>query len=155
MKDALTSSAAQPAPGVYTLTAFCSVDNLQDFKFDHPRGSKSQRVLIVVSDIVPGASADEPPNIIVDSLMFIHRDDVASVQKSMQRILYYVAAADINMRKRKQDWSDSFSLAKAQKCRSISRHPTGDGLPEYTPENRKNDVTPTKVSASDSQHTRT
>ena len=156
VKDALTSSAAQPAPGVYTLTAFCTMDTLQDFKLDPPRGSKSQHALIVVSDIVPGASADEPPNIIVDSLMLIHRDDVASVQKSMQRMLYYVAAAaEINMRKRKQDWSDSFSPAKAQKCRSISRHPTGDGLPEYTPEKRKNDVTPTKVSASDSQHAQT
>ena len=70
----------------------------------------------------------------------------------MQRMLYYVAAAaEINMRKRKLNWSDSFSKAKAQKCRSLSRHPTGEGLPEYTPEKRKNDVTPTKVSASDSQ----
>ena len=154
VKDVLTSSAAQPAPGVYTLTAFCTMDTLQDFKLDPPRGSKSQHALIVVSDIVPGASADEPPNIIVDSLMLIHRDDVAMVEKSMQKMLYYVAAAaEINMRKRKQDWSDSFSPAKAQKCRSISRHPTGDGLPEYTPEKRKTDVTPTKVSASDSQNT--
>ena len=74
----------------------------------------------------------------------------------MQRMLYYVAAAaEINMRKRKQNWIDSFSLAKAQKFRSLSRHPTGEGLPEYTPEKRKNDVTPTKVSASDSQHAQT
>ena len=88
--------------------------------------------------------------------MLIHPDDVASVEKSMQRMLYYVtAAAEINMRKRKQGWSDSFSQAKAQKCRSISRHPTGDGLPEYTPEKRKNDVTPNKIFASESQHTQT
>ena len=152
MEDALTSSAAQPAPGVYTLTAFCTVDNLQDFKFDPPRGSKSQHALIVVSDIVPGASADEPPNIIVDSLMLIHRDDVALVETSMQKMLYYVAAvAEINMLKLKQDWSDSFSQAKAQKCRSISRHPTGDGLPEYTPEKRTINITPTKVYTCDSQ----
>ena len=66
VKDALTSSAAQLAPGVYTLTAFCTVDNLQDFKLDPPRGSKSQHALIVVRDIVPGDSAYEPHNIIVD-----------------------------------------------------------------------------------------
>ena len=110
---------------VYTLSRLCTVDNLQDFKLDPPRGSKSQHALIVVSDIVPSASAEEHPNITVDSLMLIHRDDVASVQTSMQRMLYYVAAAaEINMRKRKQNWSDYFSPAKAQKCRAISRHPT-------------------------------
>ena len=42
VRDVVTSSVAQPASGVYTLTAFCTVDNLQDIKLDPPRGSKSQ-----------------------------------------------------------------------------------------------------------------
>ena len=85
VKDALPSSAAQPASDVYTLTAFCTMDTLQDFKLDPPRGSKSQHALIIVSGIVPGASADEPPNLIVDSLMLIHRDDVEMVEKRCRR----------------------------------------------------------------------
>ena len=148
VSDVLTSSAAQPAPGVYTLTAFCTVDNLQDFKLDPPRGSKSQYALIVVSDIVPGSSVKEPTNIIVDSLMLLHRDEAALVEDSMAKMLYYVAAAtEISLRKRKQDWSDSFSPAKAQRCRSISRHPTGEVLPHYTPDKRKTDATPNEPSA--------
>ena len=141
VKDALPSSAAQPASDVYTLTAFCTVDTLQDFKLDPPRGSKSQHALIIVSDIVPGDN-DEPPNLIIDSLMLIHRDEVAMIQKAMQKMLYYVACAtEINAHKRKQEWSKSFSPAKAKQCRSIARHPTGDLLPPYTPEKQKRDVT--------------
>ena len=143
VKDALPSSAAQSAPDDYTLTAFCTMGDLQDFKLDPPRGSKSQHALIMVSDIVPGTSADEPPNVIVDSLMLIHRDDVAMIKKAMQKMLYYAAAAtEMNARKRKEEWSESFSPAKAKKCRSMARHPTGEVLPEYTPEKRKQDVTP-------------
>ena len=74
------------------------------------------------------------------------------IEKAMQEMLYYVAAAtEINARKRKQEWSESFSPAKVQKRRSISRHPIGEGLPEYTPEKRKNDVTPEKTPASGTQ----
>ena len=132
VRDALFDRTAQPDPVSYTLTAFCTKDNLQDFKLDPPRGSKSQYALIVVTDILPGSSADDPANLIVDALTLLHRDDVEPIQKSMQKLLYYCAAAsDISTRKRKQEWSETFSPAQAHKCRTISRHPTGQTLPEY------------------------
>ena len=53
VRDALFDSAAQPDPVSYTLTAFCTKDNLQDFKLDPPRGSKFQYALIAVTDILP------------------------------------------------------------------------------------------------------
>ena len=132
VRDALFDSAAQPDPVSYTLTAFCTKDNLQDFKLDPPRGSKSQYALIVVTDILPGSSADDPANLIVDALTLLHRDDVEPIKESMQKLLYHCAAAsDISTRKRKQEWSETFSPAQAHKCRTISRHPTGQTLPEY------------------------
>ena len=143
VEDALPSSVAQPASDVYTLTALCTMDALQDFKLDPPRGSKSQHALIIVNDIVPGASADEPPNLPADSLMLIHRDDVAMIAKDLQKMLFYVVVAtEINARMRKQEWSESFPPAKAKQCRSIARLPTGEVLPAYTPEKRRRDVTP-------------
>ena len=48
-------------------------------------------------------TADELSNLIVDSLMLIHRDDVAMIEQTMQKMLHYVAAAtEINARKRRQ-----------------------------------------------------
>ena len=130
MKDALDTSAAQPGARVFTLTAFCTLENLQDFKLDPPRGSKSQHAVIIVSDINQRDKAGEPANLIVESLMLVHRDEVAEIQHAMQKMLYYIAtASEINARKNKLEWTEAFSPAKAQKCRHIPRHPTGEGLP--------------------------
>ena len=132
VKDALDTSAAQPGARVFTLTAFCTLETLQDFKLDPPRGSKSQHAVIIVSDINQGDKAGEPANLIVESLMLVHRDEVAEIKHAMQKMLYYIAtASEINTRKNKCEWAEAFSPAKAQTCRHISRHPTGEGLPEY------------------------
>jgi len=131
VKDALETGAAQPGSAEVTLTAFCTLDTIQDFQLHPPRGCKTQHALIVVSDICP-ASEGEQPNLIVDSVMLLHRDDVEEIKQAMQRMLYYTAAtAEVSSRKTKREWTENFSPAKANKCREISRHPTGDGLPEY------------------------
>ena len=124
--------AAQPGPQVFTLTAFCTLHNLQDFKLDPPQGSQSQHALIIVSDSSQGVTARKSPNLIVESVMLLHRDDVAEVKHAMHKMLYYIAAAsEINTRKRKREWTETFSPAQARKCRQISKHPTGEVLPEY------------------------
>lgn len=129
VKDAL-GGAEQPA--TYTVTAYCTLDNVQNFKLDPPRGSKTQTALITISDIIPGATPNEPTNLTVDAVMLLHRDEVDAVKEAMKKLLYYIAAAsEVNTRKRKREWTESFSPAKAHKCRSLSAHPTGDELPEY------------------------
>ena len=45
VKDALDTNAAQPGDRVFTITAFCALENLQDFKLDPPRCSKSQETV--------------------------------------------------------------------------------------------------------------
>ena len=50
VKDALDTSAAQPGTRVFTLTARCASETVQNFKLDPPRGSKSQHAVIIVSD---------------------------------------------------------------------------------------------------------
>ena len=121
-------------PASYTLTAFCTLANLQDFKLDPPRGTKKQTALIVIADILPNAGAAEPVNFIVDSIMLLPRDDVPKIVASMKKLLYYTAAAtQINTRKRAREWNETFSPAKALTCRTLSRHPTGAELPDYRP----------------------
>ena len=137
--DALFDNSADADTTCYTVTAYCTKDNVQDFNLSPPRGTKCQYALIVVTDIIPGSSADAPPNLIVDSLMHLNPHELQDMQKSMQKLLYYYAAAsEITTRKRKQEWSETFSPAQAQKCRSISRHPTGESIPDY-------DTTPRKL----------
>ena len=117
----------------YTLTAFCTLDNLQDFKLDPPRGTKTTNALIVISDVVLGITSGTPTNFIVDSVTILPRDDVSKIVAAMKKLLYYVAAgAQINTRKRSQEWGESCSPAKALKCRDLGRHPSGTDLPEYT-----------------------
>ena len=38
-------------PTTYTLTAFCTLSNLQDFKLDPPRGAKTTTSLVVIADV--------------------------------------------------------------------------------------------------------
>ena len=141
--DALFDNSAQQDTTCYTVTAYCTKDNVQDFQLSPPRGAKCQYALIVVTDMIPGSSADAPPNLIVDSIQQLSRDELQPLQKSMQKLLYYYAAtSEITTRKRKQEWSETFSPAQAQKCRSISRHPTGESMPDY-------DSTPRKFARSD------
>ena len=135
--DAVFDSAGEDAP-CYTVTAYCTADNVQDFNLSPPRGTKCQYALIVVTDLIP-SSEDAAPNLIVDCLMQLNRDDVPLIQKAMQKLLWYDAAtSEVATRKRKREWSDTCSPAQASSCRSISRHPTGDEMPDYdrTPEKK-------------------
>jgi hypothetical protein len=116
----------------FTLTAFCTLANLQDFKLDPPRGTHKQTALVVISNVRSSGRADEPVNFIVDSIMLLPRDDVTKIAASMKKLLYYTAAAtQLNTRKRTRAWDETFSPAKALKCRTLSRHPTGSALPDY------------------------
>ena len=81
VKDAL----APDSPTTYTLTAFCTLSNLQDFKLDPPRGTKTTTAFVVISDILPGAGGDEPMNFIVDSILQAPRDDVPKVAAAMKK----------------------------------------------------------------------
>ena len=128
VKDVL----APDNPATYTLTAFCTLANLQNFKLDPPRGTKKQTALVVIADVLPQGGADEPVNFIVDSIMLLPRDDVPKIVASMKKLLYYTAAAtEVNTRKRAREWDENFSPAKALPCRNLSRHPTGTELPDY------------------------
>ena len=116
----------------YTITAFCTLSNLQDFKLDPPRGQKTTTALVVIADVLPDAGAHDSVNFIVDCIMLLPRDDVPKVVASMKKLLYYTAAAtQTSTHKRAREWDETYSPAKALTCRNLSRHPTGAELPDY------------------------
>ena len=85
VKDVL----APDSPTTYTLTAFCTLSNLQDFKLDPPRGTKTTTAFVVITDILPGAGGDEPVNFIVDSILLVPRDVVPEVVATMKNALLH------------------------------------------------------------------
>ena len=88
--------------------------------------------MVVIADVQPDAGANDSVNFIVDSIMLLPRDDVPKVVASMKKVLYYTAAAtQTSTHKRARAWDETFSPAKAFKCRNLSRHPTGAELPDY------------------------
>ena len=117
----------------YDLTAFCTLKNLQDFKLDPPRGTKKQNALIIISDVIDSSAAQPVKTFIVDSILLLPREDVEEIKEAVSKLLYYVAAAtEVHHRKRKREWNETFSPAKARKCRSLSRYPSGPSLPCYS-----------------------
>ena len=117
----------------YDLTAFCTLKNLQDFKLDPPRGTKKQSALIIISDVIDSSAAQPVKTFIVDSILLLPRQDVAEIKEAVSKLLYYVAAGtEVIHRKRKREWNETFSPAKARMCRSLSRHPSGPSLPCYS-----------------------
>ena len=96
--------------------------NLQDFKLDPPRGTKKQNALIVISDVIDSSAAQPVKTFIVDSILLLPREDVDEIKAAVSKLLYYVAAAtEVNNRKRKREWNETFSPAKPRKCRSPPR----------------------------------
>ena len=112
----------------FTITTFCTLDNLQDFKLEPPRGSPSQYALIVIADVLDNQSPE--PNFIAESITLVSPMDIDAIKMSMNQLLYYVASA-ANMTGQKREWDDNFSPTKAKRCRTLGRAPTEAALPEY------------------------
>ena len=118
---------------LYTLIAFCTIKNVQDFQLAPPRGRKNQHALIIISDVLDGSAEQPEKQFIVDSILQLRIDDVQEIAEAVRKLMYYVAASsDINKRKRKREWDEAFSPATAKICKSLTRHPTGEPLPGYS-----------------------
>ena len=116
----------------YTITTFCTLSNLQDFKLDPPRGTKTTTALVVISDVQTDANDNKSGNFIVDSVMLLHGVDIPKEVASMKKLFYYTAVVtQTYSHKRARTWDETFSPAKASKCRNLSRAPTAEDLPEY------------------------
>ena len=72
VKDVLAPNNAT----TYTITTFCILSNLQDFKLDPPRGTKTTTALVVISDVQTDANDNKSGNFIVDSVMLLHGVDI-------------------------------------------------------------------------------
>lgn len=129
-----------PSECKYSVTAYCTLDNLTDFKLDPPKFKPSQAALISISSILGPAAADteQPANVsmLVDSVQLLSADEAAHIKPVLRKMIYLATlTAQMSSRKRPQEpWSPTENPARAaSECRVLGKSPTGPELPEYKP----------------------
>ena len=116
----------------YSITSFCTLDNMTDFKLDPPARSKSQAALICITGTLN--SAEQPvTSLLVESVQLLPPPDAEAMKSIMRRMIYFTTVAgQVSSNKRERDaWTPEANPATAASCRNLGRSPTGPALPEY------------------------
>ena len=121
----------------YSLTAFCTLDTVTDFKLDPPRGAKTQAALINVTGVIDAdtASAEQPAtSLLVDDVQLLAPAEAEALKPILSKMFYFAALAGQTSRKRdREPWSSGENPAQASTCRTLGRSPTGPEVPDYSP----------------------
>jgi hypothetical protein len=118
----------------FTLTAYCTLGNVQNYKLDPPRSAKSQSALVYISSVQSSGGSDNTPGpsaFMVDSVELINLDEAEKLVPIMKKLLFATALSS-QVTDHKRPWTEDANPAKASKCRALGRHPTGTELPEYS-----------------------
>ena len=126
------------AAGRYTVTSFCTLDTVTDYKLDPARGQRSQAALISIAGVLEkdSDSAGQPvTNLLTNNVQLLTSSEAEALKLVMRKMIYFATtAAQMSSRKRSYDgWTEEESPAKAAACRTLGRSPTGPQLPEYKP----------------------
>ena len=121
----------------YSLTSFCTLDTVTDFKLDPPRGAKTQAALVNVTGVidVDTHSAEQPAkSLLVDDVQLLTPAEAEDLKPVLSKMFYFAALAGQISRKREHEpWSSEDNPAQASTCRSLGRSPTGPKVPDYSP----------------------
>ena len=131
----LLLSGTGSAPKKYTISVFCTLDTITDFKLDPLPGTRSQAALISVTGIIDQDidSAEQPvTSLIVDNIQTLTPEQADALKPKINTMLYFAALAGQISRKRQQEpWSLDENPSKVLTCRTLGRSPTGPALPDY------------------------
>ncbi len=120
----------------YSLTSFCSLDTVTDFKLDPPGRAKSQAAIISVTGLIATdtESVEQPVKmLLVDNVQLLTPQEAEALKPKFNKMFYFAALAGQVGRKREQEpWSQEQSPSKALRCRALGRSPTGPALPDYS-----------------------
>ena len=136
VRDLVYAEASQAQ--TYTITAFCTLDTVTDYKLDPPRGQKSQAALVSVTGVLepPTGSAAQPVlNLLTNSVQQLDASQAEAMKSVMGRMIYFATlAAQMSSRKRSfENWTEGEPPATTSACRALGRSPTGPKLAEYSP----------------------
>ena len=136
LHDLLYSESSQPQ--TYTVTAFCTLDTVTDYKLDPSRGQKSQAALVSITGVLETTSSGlEQPghNFLTTSVQLLDTSQAEAIKSVMKRMIYFATlAAQMSSRKRSfENWTKDEHPATTTSCRALGRSPTGPTLDEYIP----------------------
>ena len=130
------STSSNDAQKHFTVTSFCTLDTVTDFKLNPPGRNKNQVALIVVSGVIATEqdSVEQPvQNLLVDNVLLLTPEQAEALKPKFKQMLCFAALAGQLSKKRElEPWSPEQNPSKALKCRALSRSPTGPALPDYS-----------------------
>ena len=120
----------------YSLTSFCTLDTVTDFKLDRPGRLKNQAALISVTGVIDAEtdSAEQlVKNLLDENVQLVTPEQAEALTPILNKMFYLAAFAGQVSRKREHEaWSPEENPAKASTCRILGRSPTGPPLPDYS-----------------------
>ena len=126
------STSSNDAQKHFTVTSFCTLDTVTDFKLNPPSRGKNQVALIVVSGVI-ATEQDSVQNLLVDNVLLLTPHQAEALKPKFKQLLCFAAlAAQLSKKRELEPWSPEQNPSKALKCRALSRSPTGPALPEYS-----------------------
>ena len=120
----------------FTVTSFCNLDTVTDFKLNPPGRNKHQIALIVVSGLIATEqdSVEQPvQNLLVDNVLLLTPQQAEALKPKFKQMLWLSALAAQPIRKRElEPWSPQENPPKSWKCNPLNRSPSGPALPDYS-----------------------
>ena len=120
----------------YSLTAFCILDTVTDFKLDPPKHDKEQAALISVTGVINADtdSVEQPvKGFLVDDVQLLTPQQANALKLRFVKMLYFATlAGQISRKRAREPWSPTENPAQATVCRTLGRSPTGPSLPDYS-----------------------
>ena len=80
-------------------------------------------------------SAEQPITaLLVDDVQLLSPEDADALVPILNKMFYSAAlAGQISRKRTNEPWDAEENPAKASKCRTLGRSPTGSALPDYVP----------------------
>ena len=113
---------ASQGPTKFVLSSTCTLENLQAYRLDPPRGG-SQHALVTIT-----GKADDV--FVVELVQLLTQEEAAQARISLLKLMRLAIEINSSSTKRGLPWSDDVSPVKAKKCKSLGRCPTADPLEE-------------------------
>ena len=128
LADATPNGVAQPVDDKkmkFVLSSTCHVENVTSYKLDPPRKGQQFALVTVTSKL--------SDVFVVDYVQHLTSAEASDAKASLWKLLILACHTSCSgSLKRKQEWSEAESPARAKQCRVLGRSPTAAEIPLNT-----------------------